>query len=42
MRFVLFGHFTIFVTLAESFNSHTIEYYVETKRVKNSVLRKLN
>ena len=31
MRFVLFGHFTIFVTLAESFNSHTIEYYVETK-----------
>lgn len=31
MRFVLFGHFTIFVTLANTFNSHTIEYYVETK-----------
>lgn len=31
MRFVLFGHFTIYVTLAETFNSHTIEYYVETK-----------
>lgn len=31
MRFVLFGHFTIYVTLADSFNSHTIEYYVETK-----------
>jgi formate hydrogenlyase regulatory protein HycA len=29
--FVLFGHFTIYVTLAEGFNSHTIEYYVETK-----------
>ena len=31
MRCVLFGHFTIYVTLAETFNSHTIEYYVETK-----------
>ena len=31
MRFVLFGHFTIYVTLADTFNSHTIEYYVETK-----------
>lgn len=31
MRFVLFGHFTIYVTLADSFTSHTIEYYVETK-----------
>ena len=31
MRFVLFGHFTIYVTLADSFNSQTIEYYVETK-----------
>ena len=29
MRFVLFGHFTIYVTLADTFNSHTIEYYVE-------------
>lgn len=29
--FVLFGHFTIYVTLADAFNSHTIEYYVETK-----------
>ncbi|MDR9892221.1 formate hydrogenlyase regulator HycA [Pseudenterobacter timonensis] len=29
--FVLFGHFRIFVTLADGFNSHTIEYYVETK-----------
>ena len=31
MRFVLFGHFTINVTLADTFNSHTIEYYVENK-----------
>ena len=29
--FVLFEHFTIYVALAEGFNSHTIEYYVETK-----------
>ena len=29
--FVLFEHFTIYVTLAGGFNSHTIEYYVETK-----------
>lgn len=26
-----FEHFTIYVTLADGFNSHTIEYYVETK-----------
>lgn len=31
MRFVLFGHFIINVTLADNFNSHTIEYYLETK-----------
>ena len=31
MRFVLFGHFTINVTLADNFNSHTIEYHLETK-----------
>ena len=31
MRFVLFGHFTVFVTLADSLNSHTIEYFVENK-----------
>lgn len=29
--FVLFEHFRIYVTLADGFNSHTIEYYVETK-----------
>lgn len=29
--FVLFEHFTIYVTLADGFNSHTIEYYVKTK-----------
>ncbi|STU62590.1 Formate hydrogenlyase regulatory protein HycA [Klebsiella pneumoniae subsp. ozaenae] len=29
--FVLFGHFQVFVALAEGFNSHTIEYYVENK-----------
>ena len=29
--FVLFEPFTIYVTLADGFNSHTIEYYVETK-----------
>ncbi|HJD74330.1 MAG TPA: formate hydrogenlyase regulator HycA, partial [Enterobacter roggenkampii] len=31
MRFVLFGHFIINVTLADNFNSHTIEYHLETK-----------
>ena len=40
MRFVLFGHFTIFVTLAESFNSHTIEYYVETKEGEKQCIAK--
>lgn len=29
--FVLFGHFQVYVALAEGFNNHTIEYYVETK-----------
>ncbi|MEN0616833.1 formate hydrogenlyase regulator HycA [Klebsiella indica] len=29
--FVLFGHFQVYVALAEGFNSHTIEYYVETR-----------
>ena len=29
--FVLFEHFRIYVTLADGFNSHTIEYYVESK-----------
>lgn len=29
--FVLFEHFHISVTLAEGFNSHTIEYYVESR-----------
>lgn len=29
--FILFGHFTIYVTLADNFNSHVIEYHVETK-----------
>lgn len=29
--FVLFGHFQVYVALAEGFNSHTIEYYVESK-----------
>jgi formate hydrogenlyase regulatory protein HycA len=29
--FVLFGHFQVYVALAEGFNSHTIEYYVETQ-----------
>ncbi|EFG1983994.1 formate hydrogenlyase regulator HycA [Escherichia marmotae] len=29
--FVLFEHFRIYVTLGDGFNSHTIEYYVETK-----------
>ncbi len=32
--FVLFEHFRIYVTLADGFNSHTIEYYVETKEGK--------
>ncbi|HED2259000.1 TPA: formate hydrogenlyase regulator HycA [Klebsiella aerogenes] len=29
--FVLFGYFQVYVALAEGFNSHTIEYYVESK-----------
>lgn len=29
--FVLFEHFRVYVTLADGFNSHTIEYHVETK-----------
>ncbi|HBU7546668.1 formate hydrogenlyase regulator HycA [Klebsiella aerogenes] len=29
--FVLFGHFQVYVALAEGFNSHTIEYFVESK-----------
>jgi formate hydrogenlyase regulatory protein HycA len=29
--FMLFGHFQIRIALAEGFNSHTIEYYVENK-----------
>lgn len=29
--FVLFEHFVIYVTLADGFNSHTIEYHAETK-----------
>ncbi|HHG8772803.1 TPA: formate hydrogenlyase regulator HycA [Raoultella planticola] len=28
--FVLFEHFQVYVALAEGFNNHTIEYYVET------------
>ena len=27
----MFGHFQVYVALAEGFNSHTIEYYVESK-----------
>ena len=40
MRFVLFGHFTINVTLADTFNSHTIEYYVETKEGEKQCIAK--
>lgn len=29
--FVLFEHFQVYVALAEGFNNHTIEYYVETR-----------
>ena len=36
--FVLFEHFRITVTMAEGFNSHTIEYYVETKDVEDKQL----
>ena len=35
--FVLFGHFQVFVALAEGFNSHTIEYYVENKTAVISI-----
>lgn len=36
--FVLFEHFTLYVTLADGFNSHTIEYYVETKNSEDKQL----
>ena len=38
--FVLFGHFQVFVALAEGFNSHTIEYYVETKEGEKQCIAK--
>lgn len=31
LRFFLFDHFLIHIRLAEGFNSHTIEYYVEKR-----------
>lgn len=31
LSFVLFEHFIVSVTLADNFNSHTVEYYVETR-----------
>ena len=36
----MFGHFTIYVTLADTFNSHTIEYYVETKEGEKQCIAK--
>ena len=36
--FVLFEHFVIYVTLADGFNSHTIEYYVEKRNGEDRVL----
>ena len=31
LSFVLFEHFVVSVSLSEGFNSHTVEYYVETR-----------
>ena len=31
LSFVLFEHFVVSVSLASGFNSHTVEYYVETR-----------
>ena len=36
--FVLFGHFMIYVTLADNFNSHTIQYFVETKEGERELI----
>nr|WP_318383745.1 formate hydrogenlyase regulator HycA [uncultured Enterobacter sp.] len=36
--FDLFGHFTIYVTLADGFNSHTIEYSVASKNSQDKQL----
>ncbi|WP_151993766.1 formate hydrogenlyase regulator HycA [Buttiauxella massiliensis] len=38
LRFFLFDHFVIHVRLAEGFNSHTIEYYVEKRNGEDRVL----
>ncbi|HEY1847019.1 MAG TPA: formate hydrogenlyase regulator HycA [Buttiauxella sp.] len=38
LRFFLFDHFVIHVTLAEGFNSHTIEYYVEKRDGEDKIL----
>ncbi|BCU54428.1 formate hydrogenlyase regulator HycA [Enterobacter kobei] len=36
--FVLFEHFPVYVTLADGFNSHTIEYYVGSKNSDDKLL----
>lgn len=38
LRFFLFDHFVIHIALAEGFNSHTIEYYVEKRDGQDKVL----
>lgn len=38
LRFTLFDHFIIHIALAEGFNSHTIEYFVEKRESKDKVL----
>lgn len=36
--FVLFEHFRIYVTLADGFNNHIIEYYIESKEPNSKQL----
>ncbi|MCT4704841.1 formate hydrogenlyase regulator HycA [Enterobacteriaceae bacterium H11S18] len=38
VRFFLFDHFVIHIALAEGFNSHTIEYYVEKRDGSDKIL----
>lgn len=38
LRFFLFDHFIIHIQLAEGFNSHTIEYYVEKRDGEEKIL----
>lgn len=38
LRFFLFDHFVIHIALAEGFNSHTIEYFIEKRDGADKIL----